>query len=180
MTMCESCGAIAPTKYVRFYKNIGMLVVRQHGSVEGNFCRGCAANYFRDFTLTTALAGWWSPSSLIIAPLFIVNNLLCYLSVKLMKPSQAVSHQTELTPGVLLQYETALTTAVIHQLDAYVFEIVDRLDEGEDLEEVILDVAARSGVTVGQVQRFITTGELESRYRRAVVIADINRKYPQG
>src|SRR5690348_5368403 len=38
---CRACGVEAPRRYVVFYQNIGMLIVRTHRSVEGHLCKAC-------------------------------------------------------------------------------------------------------------------------------------------
>src|ERR1700722_17107277 len=76
--LCQSCGIEAPTKYVQFRQNIGMLVMRKHRTIKGNLCKPCMNKYFRNMTLTTFFLGPWGTISLILAPSFIIMNLVQY------------------------------------------------------------------------------------------------------
>jgi hypothetical protein len=76
---CQSCGAAAPTKYVEFYQNIGLVLLRLHNSVKGRLCRSCIRKYFWEYTLITAVAGWWGVISFFVTPCFLVNNTVQYL-----------------------------------------------------------------------------------------------------
>jgi len=104
-SLCKTCGAQAPTKYVEFYQNIGLVVTRQWAKVDGNLCRRCIGGYFRSFTLTTLFLGWWGVISLFITPLILLNNVTRYLlSLRLPEPSLAAMDtplsSTGLTPSV--------------------------------------------------------------------------------
>jgi hypothetical protein len=76
---CQSCGAIAPTKTVKFHQNIGLLVMRFHRHIEGDLCKSCISKYFWQFNLVNVTLGWWSVISLIVTPIFIINNLVYYI-----------------------------------------------------------------------------------------------------
>lgn len=52
---CQSCGQIADLKKIKFYKNIGLLIMRRYGSIEGNFCRKCIDDKFWNYTLITPI-----------------------------------------------------------------------------------------------------------------------------
>jgi len=64
-----------PTTFVTFHQNIGMLVMRQTAHVSGYLCRRCATAYFKEYTLTTLLAGWWGMISFFVTPCYLINNL---------------------------------------------------------------------------------------------------------
>ena len=78
--VCTACAAQAPTKYVEFYQNIGMLVTRQWAQIKGNLCRRCIGAYFRSYTSTTLFLGWWGLISFIVTPFVLVNNVVRYLA----------------------------------------------------------------------------------------------------
>jgi hypothetical protein len=104
-TLCKSCGAQAPTKYVEFYQNIGLVVARQWSKVDGNLCRRCIGAYFRSYTLTTLFLGWWGLISFFATPLILLNNVTRYLlSLSLPEPGPAAMNTplaaTGLTPSV--------------------------------------------------------------------------------
>jgi hypothetical protein len=104
-TLCKSCGAQAPTKYVKFYQNIGLVFARQWAKVDGNLCRRCIGAYFRSYTLTTLFLGWWGLISFFVTPLILLNNITRYLlSLGLPEPSFPAMNTplaaTCLTPSV--------------------------------------------------------------------------------
>ena len=76
---CQVCGIDAPTRWVAFYQNIGMLVTRQWSHVEGNLCRRCIGKYFRSYTLTSLFLGWWGVISFCVTPFILLNNVIRYL-----------------------------------------------------------------------------------------------------
>jgi hypothetical protein len=89
---CESCGIPAETKYVEFYENVGLLVMRQHRSVKGNLCKACIDFYFWNLTGKTMLLGWWGMISLIVTPFILLNNLFRFLfTLGMQKPSLQIA-----------------------------------------------------------------------------------------
>ncbi len=76
--ICQSCGVEAPTKHVAFYQNIGALVMRFSGSIDGNLCKSCVHEHFWKMTATNVLLGWWGVISFVVTPFFILNNVLRY------------------------------------------------------------------------------------------------------
>ncbi len=76
---CQLCGSLAPTKNVRFYQNIGMLIAFQYSSIGGIFCKKCINEEFKKKTLTTLLLGWWGVISFFVAPLFIFYNVIRFI-----------------------------------------------------------------------------------------------------
>jgi hypothetical protein len=82
---CRACGIEAPTRYVVFYENIGMLVMRTHRSVEGHLCKPCIHGFFWEFTAITFFLGWWGVISFFVTPFFLLNNVgyyVCCLGLK--------------------------------------------------------------------------------------------------
>ncbi len=71
---CESCGLTVQTKYVEFYENIGMIIMRRHRSIKGKFCKSCIDYYFWNMTGKTMLLGWWGIISFIVTPFILINN----------------------------------------------------------------------------------------------------------
>jgi len=85
---CETCGVEAPTRYVEFYQNIGMLFARRTVSVKQNLCRVCIGRYFRSYSLTTLFLGWWGTISLVLTPCILLNNGFRYLmALRLPRPN---------------------------------------------------------------------------------------------
>ena len=87
LAACRVCGTYAPVKYVEFYQNIGMLVMRKHKSIKGKLCKKCINKYFWDFTLTDLLLGWWGFISFFVTIFYLLNNIGRYLTTLTLKDS---------------------------------------------------------------------------------------------
>src|SRR5438128_3525221 len=83
--ICQMCGIEAPTRYVTYYQNIGMLLAHQTKWVSGYLCKRCVHRYFWEFTGITFLIGWCSYVSLLLGPLCLLNNIARY-SIRLFMP----------------------------------------------------------------------------------------------
>jgi hypothetical protein len=79
LNICQRCFQIKQTKYVEFYKNIGLLVLRREERVKGNLCKLCIGEVFWSFTLTTLILGWWGVISFIVTPIYLINNTARYI-----------------------------------------------------------------------------------------------------
>ena len=139
---CQSCGVEAPTKYVAFYQNIGALVMRFTRTIEGNLCKSCIHRHFWKFTLVNVTLGWWGIHSLIVTPFFLLNNLFRYLFC-LGMPSAAGARRPE------------LTAEAVQRIGPHTEEILARLNRSEPVQALLGDIAARAGVTPGQVALYI-------------------------
>jgi hypothetical protein len=76
---CQSCGLESPTKDVTLHQNIGLLVMRRSQTIKGSLCKPCIDSYFWRFTLVNATLGWWGLISLIMTPIFMINNLIQFI-----------------------------------------------------------------------------------------------------
>jgi hypothetical protein len=84
---CENCGIPAETRYVEFYENVGLLVIRKQRSAKGNLCKPCIDFYFWKLTGRTMLLGWWGVISFIVTPFILLNNLLRFMfTLSMQKP----------------------------------------------------------------------------------------------
>jgi len=145
--LCQSCGIEAPTRNVTFNQNIGMLVMRQRRTARGRFCRNCINKHFWKMTGTTLAIGWLGTISLVIAPIFVISNTVAYLAA-LGLPS--------VPPGARApKIDERVAGAVFPQLGT----IIDRLNAGEDFDDVAVDVASKTTVapplTPGEVQVYV-------------------------
>lgn len=82
---CESCGLPVEIKYVNFHENVGMIIMRLHRSVKGEFCKSCIDYYFWNFTGKTMLLGWWGIISFIVTPFILLNNFFFFVFTMGMK-----------------------------------------------------------------------------------------------
>ncbi len=138
--ICQSCGIEAPTKQVTFYQNIGALVVRFSQSVDGLQCKNCIHKNFWKMTLTTLVLGWWGIISLIVTPIFLLNNIFRYLFSLSMPPVPEQAVVPELTDDDRRKISPHVES-LFHRLN----------EETADLTEIANEFATRIGVTPGQI-----------------------------
>lgn len=141
--ICQACGVEAPTKYVAFYQNIGLLVIRFSNTIEGNLCKSCIHKYFWQYTLITFFLGWWGIISFIVTIFFLLNNIFRYLFCLGMEPVPFNAASPE------------LDDAAMDRLAPYTERLIDRLNGGEDLQRVMEDIAMQAQVTPGQVAIYV-------------------------
>jgi hypothetical protein len=77
---CDNCRVVAPTKYVEFRQNIGVLVVRFPSTVTGSFCKRCIQRQFWKMTLVSLTCGWWGYISFFATIGYTVGNIYYYVS----------------------------------------------------------------------------------------------------
>src|SRR6266550_8947925 len=99
--VCDFCGVEARCRCVSFAQNIGAIVVRVQKSSGGYLCKRCIHRTFWTYTPITLLLGWWSITSLIIAPGCIILNLINYLSSLSLPPVPEGAGQPQLTPEAI-------------------------------------------------------------------------------
>ena len=143
--ICQVCRVEASTRYVAFYQNIGALVVRFSRSIQGKLCKSCIHKHFWGMTGTTFVLGWWGYISLVVTPFILLNNIGRYV-VCLAMPS--------VPPGA---GPPTLTDEAVERLRPYTKELVDRLNDGQEFEEVAAYIAESSGTTAGQVVLYVHT-----------------------
>jgi hypothetical protein len=141
--ICQDCGVEATTKYVEFYQNIGLLVVRFPSSIRGSICKSCIHKHFWKMTVTTLFLGWWGMISLIFTPFYLLNNVGRYLFCLGMKPVPA-----DAGPPIL-------SDEAIERLTPFMDELFKRLNDGEELQAVTDSIAEEARVTPGQVVLFL-------------------------
>jgi hypothetical protein len=71
---CQACGVVAPTQKVLFVQHVGAIVMFFHKRIGGLFCRDCVDKYFKQYTLTTLLFGWWGVISVFATPVVLLIN----------------------------------------------------------------------------------------------------------
>lgn len=180
---CQACGAVAPTRYVDFKQNIGMLVVRRHKTVAGNLCKPCVHHHFWSMTGTTLAVGWLGQISLFIAPIFVINNVIRYVAVLGMPspgskpaggspprlpprlPAAAAPLVPRLADSGPLPFddgsEEATPVEVLPEvtpaelLQPHWAPMVARIKAKEPLAVVAADVAAETGLTPDEVSQYV-------------------------
>src|ERR1700723_341156 len=79
MQRCESCGEMRTTKFIAFYRNVGMLFRRQTHTAMGNFCESCVHKLFWKFEALDVVLGPWGMISAVVAPIYFVQNIFSYV-----------------------------------------------------------------------------------------------------
>jgi hypothetical protein len=82
---CQTCRRQAPTRYVEFRQNIGVLIMRFQKVMRGNLCRRCISKYFWEYTLITAAAGWWGVISFFYTLYILPANTITFLGASDLK-----------------------------------------------------------------------------------------------
>jgi hypothetical protein len=145
---CDACGDTCPTKHVTFYQNIGMVIMRSSKTVEGDLCKACIDRVFWRFTMVTLVFGWWGMISLVVTPLFLINNIARFLGTLSMKSAGTLAaakpHPTR-----------SLTPAARERLMPFRDEMRDRIAQGEPEEAVCENVARKAGVSAHQAELMI-------------------------
>lgn len=141
--ICQSCGIEAPTRAIEFHQNIGALFMRFHKTCKGNLCKRCIHRRFWQFTATNLTLGWWGYISLVMTPVFTINNIVRYLGALGLAPVPKGATVPVLTPEA------------IAKLTPHGHGIVARLNQRESLDVVAREIAARAGVTPGQVVKYV-------------------------
>lgn len=140
---CENCGCEAPTRYVSFHQNIGLLILRLYNGTTGNLCKRCINSTFWKYTAINLTLGWWGIISLILTPIFVIINLCYYIPCLTMAPPAPNAAPPQLTDDFFQR---------IAGHNDYLFQ---RLQQGENLQHLSQDVAMRAGVTPGQVALYV-------------------------
>ena len=141
--ICQACGIEAPSRFVEFHQNIGALFMRFHRKIRGRLCKSCVHKKYWRMTGITLGVGWLGIISIVIAPIFIIMNTVRYLAVLGMPP---------VPPGAQVP---VLDQQTIGKIRAQHAQLVARLNQREDLVTVARDIAARTGVTPGQVVKYV-------------------------
>lgn len=79
MQRCQSCGEMRMTKFVAFYRNVGMLFRRQTYTIMGNLCESCVHKHFWKFEALDVVFGPWGVISAIMAPIYFLQNIFSYV-----------------------------------------------------------------------------------------------------
>ena len=141
--ICQSCGVEAPTRKVLFVQHIGAVVMFFHKRIGGLFCRNCVNKYFGEYTLKTLFLGWWGVISVFATPFVLLINIFNYFRAWTLQPVPAGATSPQ------------LTEAAIQRLGPLTSELIERLNRNEPFDSVAAAIAAKAGVTPGQVARYV-------------------------
>ncbi|MFJ9606295.1 hypothetical protein ACIRS1_08055 [Kitasatospora sp. NPDC101176] len=98
---CRFCGGFpAVDTTVRGHQ--GLVLAYRMLRMSGPFCRTCGTATVRDMSARTLVQGWWSPVSVLLAPITLLLNLIPNGRVKQLPYPVPGSHGPQLDPGVPL------------------------------------------------------------------------------
>jgi len=141
--LCQGCGYEVPNTYVEYRQNIGAFVLRFPQRYKGYLCKRCNQKYFWKATLITLFFGWWGIISFFVTLAFLLDNILTYLKTLSLAPAPRYARRP--------RNDDEVTT----ELSPHVASIMQRLEAGEDIEDVARDVSSRTDLTPGQILCFI-------------------------
>jgi hypothetical protein len=72
---CQICGS-SPAAKATFRAVVGAVIMHTMWTSRGTFCRDCGLHTFRRQTTKTLTGGWCSVGAIIIAPIFVLMNVL--------------------------------------------------------------------------------------------------------
>ena len=141
--ICQGCGIEAPTRKVFFVQHIGAVVMFFHKRIGGLFCRNCVRKYFSEYTLKTLFLGWWGMISVFATPVVLLINIVNWFRAWSLPPVPAGAVAPQLTDDA------------IARLNPFVSDLAAQLNKGTAMPTVGTDIAAKAGVSPGQVVRYV-------------------------
>jgi hypothetical protein len=142
--ICEECRREAPTRRVKFLAVVGCIIVIWRWKSPSPLCKSCVHRTFWEYTLLTAVGGWWSILSLFLAPVVVLANVLqyvvCCVALKRVPPGAAPPQ---------------LTPEAVQRLRPFAGEIDGCLKKGVQAVQIAIRLAPLARVTPGQVMLFI-------------------------
>jgi hypothetical protein len=170
MDYCQNCGRSASTKYVEFYQNIGVVIVRLTKSIKGHLCKDCIDKHFWQYTAITLFLGWWGIISFFTTPFILLNNIIRYLGTLGMEsqaPQPRLAYLPYTTSGTQTHDLNSLTqkwskASLPNDLPNRCRKATSRL------EEYLLDLIAelRDGGAISYSERMSLSNEAGQRTAR--------------
>ena len=151
MMICQSCGVEAPTRKVFFVQHIGAVVMFFHKRIGGLFCRNCVNKYFSEYTLKTLFLGWWGVISVFATPIVLLIDIANWFRAWSLPPVPAGAAPPRLTDDA------------IARLNQFSGDLIAQINGGKDLQAAAADIAAKAGVTPGQVVRYVQALAAQSK-----------------
>lgn len=147
---CSRCRREAPVRWKHFRRNVGLLLVRLEGEEEGLMCRPCIdATYWR-FTSVTAILGWWSITSLFLAPWYLITNTWQFFTTLGMKAPPVGANRPQ------------VSAEGAQRLNEMQHEILADLERGRSRDKVGATYAERAGIPCSQAMPLIQTMVLDA------------------
>jgi hypothetical protein len=143
--VCQSCGLEAPTRHVVFHRNVGKLFTRAHRKLDANVCKRCLHEKFWTCTAVTVAVGWCGITSIVMAPCYVINNLIRYFGALPMPSVPPGARQPQINEEVFSRF--------LHRSE----EVFQRVHAGENPDDIARDLGGQIGATPGQVLKCMIT-----------------------
>jgi hypothetical protein len=76
--LCQDCKGPGPLAHVELNQNIGAVYMRFTKRISAELCRRCLDKHFWSTTLITTLVGWLGIISIVVAPIYVIGNVVAY------------------------------------------------------------------------------------------------------
>jgi len=80
ISKCSRCGRTKYTQHPVFKQNVSYFFGRKERQFSGDLCLSCASRTFVRVELTTLFGTWWGIIGYWLGPLYIVHNLVEYIT----------------------------------------------------------------------------------------------------
>jgi len=115
----------------------------QHGHIGGKFCKRCIGKYFGQYTLWTAVVGWWGLVSCIVTPFVLIWNTGLFLTTLGLQGPDPNAGPPQLTQEAM------------DKLTPYTERLLHLLNVGKPLGEAAKEIAPLAGVSPMQVVLYL-------------------------
>lgn len=136
--VCDACALEAPTRFVAYQQNIGLIFMRLTKQYAGHFCHTCNRRYFWKATATTFFLGWWGVISFFVTLAFLISNVvqrLKTLSLPRVPQDAAIP---------------SFDDSVIRKTLPFTRYMEDQIIEGADLCTLAREISGKAQVTPGE------------------------------
>lgn len=144
---CDSCLLSEPSAYVELHHNVGLLLMRQEYSTQGQLCRSCLKRAFWHHTLRNVTLGWWGMISFFMTWYFLISNLFAYL--------RAQGELERVRPREASRVTVATGDEAQKILGPFEHNVRMLLRSGDAPEAIARDLARTHGVEPSAAQRFV-------------------------
>jgi predicted Zn finger-like uncharacterized protein len=170
---CDACGDEddAPTREVGYHLHIGLIFVFFHRQVKGNLCAACRKEYFWDYTLLTAVFGWWGMVSCVITPFVLLINVLTHFAASRPVPRTPVEYAAQQVRPPAAGLVVAALGDLAFILAVIVPGVMAQNSADLSMYANLFPLAVTSFVLLGAV--FVTLGALGMMRLRSLILARV-------
>ncbi len=126
--VCGECFREGKTVVATFRHNIGLVIVHLSNERYDRYCFGCLNKVFFFKTLLTICVGWIGLVSLLVAPIFVIQNIFNYLKA-VFKAERPISSKPPLLSVQLFRFLDPHRDVLLNELESGVVTDRRRLSE---------------------------------------------------